>query len=46
MLIIGNKTIGTPLGTKIFKYLNPCITNPRIVTPINMNRAKVKVTIM
>ena len=46
ILIIGSKTIGTPLGTKIFKYLNPCITNPSIVTPININKANVKVTII
>ena len=45
-VIIGSKTIGTPLGTNIFKYLKPCITKPSIVTPIKINIAKVKVTIM
>ena len=28
------------------RFLNPCITNPSIVTPTNMNKAKVKVTII
>ena len=40
--IIGSKTIGTPLGTNIFKYLKPCIIKPNIVTPMKMNNANVK----
>ena len=44
--INGNKTIGTPLGTKSFKYPSPCLINPIIVTPININAANTKVTMM
>tara|TARA_B100000674_G_C37422774_1_gene725830 strand:+ start:179 stop:523 length:345 start_codon:yes stop_codon:yes gene_type:complete len=44
--INGNKTIGTPLGTNNFKYPKPCLIKPIIVTPININAAKTKVTIM
>ena len=46
IIIIGNKTTGTPLGTKIFKYLKPWITKPKIVTPIKINIANAKVTII
>ena len=44
--INGNKTIGTPLGTKSFKYPSPCLINPIIVTPTNINAANTKVTMM
>ena len=44
--INGNKTIGTPLGTNSFKYPNLCLIKPIIVTPIKINPAKTKVTIM
>ena len=44
--IKGNSTIGTPLGTNSFKYPKPCFINPIIVTPIKMNAASIKVTIM
>ena len=29
-VINGNNTAGTPLGTKILKYLNPCLANPMV----------------
>ena len=44
--INGNSIIGTPLGTKSFKYPNPCFIKPIIVTPIKINAAKTKVTII
>ena len=46
MVINGNKTAGTPLGTKILKYLKPCLTKPIIVTAIKINNAIISVTIM
>ena len=36
-IINGSKTIGTPLGTKSFKYPSPCFIKPIIVTPIKIN---------
>ena len=45
-VIKGNKTTGTPLGTNIDKYLNPCFTKPIIVTAIKINKAITKVTII
>ena len=44
--ISGSKTIGTPLGTNNLRYPKPCLINPIIVTPIKMNAANTKVTIM
>ena len=44
--INGNKTIGTPLGTNSFKYPKPCFIKPIIVTPIKINVASTKVTII
>ena len=44
--INGNKTIGTPLGTNNFKYPRPCLIKPITVTPIKINAAKTKVTII
>ena len=38
-MINGSKTAGTPLGTKIPKYLNPCFANPIMVTAIKINSA-------
>ena len=46
MVIKGNKTAGTPLGTNILKYLKPCLANPIIVTAIKINSAIINVTIM
>ena len=46
MIINGNKTIGTPLGTKSFKYPKPCFKKPIIVTPIKIKAARTKVTII
>ena len=40
--IKGSNTIGTPLGTNNFKYPNPCLIKPIIVTPIKINAAKNK----
>ena len=45
-VISGKSTAGTPLGTNILKYLKPCLTNPIIVTAINIKRAIIKVTII
>ncbi len=42
----GSNTIGTPLGTKSFKYPKPCLIKPIMVTPIKMNAASINVTIM
>ena len=44
--INGSKIIGTPLGTKSFKYPKPCLIKPITVTPIKINAANVKVTII
>ena len=43
IVINGKSTAGTPLGTKILKYLKPCLIKPIIVTAININNAKIKV---
>ena len=40
MTIKGKRIIGTPLGTKSSKYLNPCLIKPNIVTPIKIVAAK------
>ena len=42
----GKRIVGTPLGTKMLRYLKPCFANPIIVTAIKMNKAKIKVTII
>ena len=46
IVIKGNKTVGTPLGTKILKYLNPCLIKPIIVTAMKINNAIISVTII
>ena len=46
MVINGSRTAGTPLGTKILRYLRPCFANPIIVTDIKINKAKIKVTMI
>ena len=46
IVINGNRTAGTPLGTNILKYLKPCLANPIIVTAIKINKAIIKVTII
>ena len=46
IVINGNKTVGTPLGTNILKYLKPCLTKPIIVTAIKINSAIISVTII
>ena len=46
IVIKGKSTAGTPLGTNILKYLNPCFTNPIIITAIKINKAIIKVTII
>ena len=43
MVINGNRTAGTPLGTKILRYFKPCFANPIIVTAIKINKANIKV---
>ena len=45
-VIRGNKITGTPLGTNNLRYPKPCLINPTIVTPIKINAANTKVTIM
>ena len=42
--IKGKSTIGTPFGKKSSKYLNPCFTKPKIVTPIKTIAASTNVT--
>ena len=42
----GKSTAGTPLGTKILKYLKPCFIKPIIVTAMNINKAIISVTII
>ena len=46
IVINGKSTAGTPLGTKILKYLNPCLIKPIIVTAININKAIINVIII
>ena len=46
IVINGSRTAGTPLGTKILRYLSPCFANPIIVTAIKINNANIKVTII
>ena len=46
IVIIGSSTAGTPLGTNILKYLKPCLANPIIVTPMKINDAIIKVTMI
>ena len=46
IVIKGKSTAGTPLGTNILKYLNPCLANPIIVTAIKINKAIIKVTMI
>ena len=43
---IGNKAIGTPLGTKNLRKLIPCFARPINVTPKNIKPAKPNVTII
>ena len=44
--INGSSTTGTPLGTNNLRYPKPCLINPTIVTPMKINAANTKVTIM
>ena len=46
IVINGNRTTGTPLGTNILRYLNPCLTKPIIVTAKKINNAIISVTII
>ena len=46
IVINGKSTAGTPLGTKIVKYLNPCLMKPIIVTATKINKANIRVTII
>ena len=46
IVINGKSTAGTPLGTKILKYLKPCLIKPITVIATNINNAKIKDSIL